>query len=484
MDKQKFESILQVGETIAVEFKRCGNGIENDVYESVCSFLNRFGGDIFMGVLNDSTVIGVPEKAAGDMIKNFIKVISNPIMFSPTIYLVPEIIQYEGKTIIHVHVPVSAEVHSFKKEIYDRVDDSDVKVTATSQLASMYIRKQSIFTEKRIFPYVSIDDLRLDLLPRIRKMATNNIEGTHGWESMTDEELLRSAGLYGTDRATGEKGYNLAAVMLLGKDDVIRDICPAYETDALVRKINVDRYDDRETVRTNLIESYDQLMEFARKHLPDKFFLEGTERKNLRNIITREMIGNTLIHREFTSAYTAKFVIEKKRMYTENASRSAGDGVITPENMEPNPKNPIIASFFRNIGWSDRLGSGVRNLFKYSRYYSGQEPEFIEGDVFRIIVPLDDEYSFDANGVGNKKTAIKNGDKKTAIKNGDKKVTKKTQTQYKKILEFMENDKEYGIQDFCALLNLKESRTKVILKELSEQVETIGSNRDRRYKLK
>ena len=395
MDKQKFESILQVGETIAVEFKRCGNGIENDVYESVCSFLNRFGGDIFMGVLNDSTVIGVPEKAAGDMIKNFIKVISNPIMFSPTIYLVPEIIQYEGKTIIHVHVPVSAEVHSFKKEIYDRVDDSDVKVTATSQLAAMYIRKQSIFTEKRIFPYVSKEDLRLDLLPRIRKIATNSIEGIHGWESMNDDELLRSAGLYGTDRATGERGYNLAAVMLLGKDDVIRDICPAYETDALVRKINVDRYDDREIVRTNLIESYDQLMDFARKHLPDKFFLEGTERKNLRNIITREMIGNTLIHREFTSSYTAKFVIEKKRMYIENASRSAGDGVITPENMEPNPKNPIIASFFRNIGWSDRLGSGVRNLFKYSKYYSGQVPEFIEGDVFRIIVPLDEEYSFD-----------------------------------------------------------------------------------------
>jgi ATP-dependent DNA helicase RecG len=64
-----------------------------------------------------------------------------------------------------------------------------VKVTATSQLASMNIRKQSIFTEKRIFPYVSTDDLRLDLLPRIRKMATNNSEGIHGWESMNDEEL-------------------------------------------------------------------------------------------------------------------------------------------------------------------------------------------------------------------------------------------------------------------------------------------------------
>ena len=395
MDKEKLKTTLQIGETIAVEFKRCSNRIENDVYQSVCSFLNRFGGDIYLGVEDNGTVCGVPEKAADDMIKNFIKVISNPNMFTPTIYLVPEIINYEGKTIIHIHIPVSAEVHSFKKEVYDRVDDADVKVTATTQLAMMYIRKQNIFTEKRIYPYISLEDLRLDLLPRIRKMATNNIEGVHSWESMNDEELLRSAGLYGKDRATGESGYNLAAVMILGKDDLIMDICPAYETDALVRKVNTDRYDDREIVRTNLIESYDQLMEFGRKHLSDKFFIEGVERKNLRNIITREMIANTLIHREFTSAYTAKFVIEKDKMYTENANRSSGDGVITPDNMEPNPKNPIIASFFRNIGWSDRLGSGVRNTFKYSKYYSGEEPEFIEGDVFRIIVPLNEEYSYD-----------------------------------------------------------------------------------------
>lgn len=108
-----------------------------------------------------------------------------------------------------------------------------------------------------------------------------------------------------------------------------------------------------------------------------------------------EMIANTLIHREFTSSYTAKFVIEKDRMYTENANRSSGDGIITPDNMEPNPKNPIIASFFRNIGWSDRLGSGVRNIFKYSKYYSGEELEFVEGDVFRIIVPLNEDYSYD-----------------------------------------------------------------------------------------
>ena len=87
MDQEKLRTILQIGETIAVEFKRCSNRIENDVYQSVCSFLNRFGGDIYLGVEDDGTVCGVPENAAGDMVKNFIKIISNPNMFTPTIYL-------------------------------------------------------------------------------------------------------------------------------------------------------------------------------------------------------------------------------------------------------------------------------------------------------------------------------------------------------------------------------------------------------------
>lgn len=38
MNLETFKSILNVGETVAVEFKRCGSGIEHDVYESVCAF--------------------------------------------------------------------------------------------------------------------------------------------------------------------------------------------------------------------------------------------------------------------------------------------------------------------------------------------------------------------------------------------------------------------------------------------------------------
>lgn len=407
MEIKEVQSILTIGETVAVEFKRCGNGIENDTYETVCSFLNRFGGDLFMGILDDGTVVGIPEKAAPDMVKNFIKVISNPTLFSPTIYWVPEIIKYdESHTIIHVHIPPSAEVHSFKKVIYDRVDDADVKITSTSAIAQMYIRKQNIFTEKKIYPYAKMEDLRLDLLPKIRIMAQNHAGGQHLWTTMDDQELLKSAGLYGRDIVTGEEGFNLAAIMLLGKDDVILNVAPTYVTDALVRKVNVDRYDDREIIKTNLIESYSQLLDFGRKNLPDKFFLE------------------------------------------------------------PNPKNPLIASFFRNIGYADQLGSGVRKLFKYSKYYSGKDPLFVEDDVFRIIVPLDDAYSFDygIEAGSSKVIEINNADKMPI--NAGKTLVNSLSAQQNSIIQFAKETGSIKSRQVEELLGVKQRRARRILGEL------------------
>ena len=420
-----------------MEFKRCGNGIESDVYETVCSFLNRFGGDIFLGVLDDGTVLGVPENAAADMVRNFISCVSNPALFTPTVYLSPKVLKYEGKTIIHIHVLPSAEVHSYKKIIYDRID----------------------------------------MLPKLRIMAENQSNGSgHPWSRMTDDELMKSARLYSIDRVTGEQGFNLAAVMLLGKDDVILDIVPAYVTDALLRRVNIDRYDDREIIQTNLIESYERLMEFGRKHLLDKFFLEDDQRKSLRNIITREMIANTLIHREYTSSYQAKFVIEKERMYVENANRASQNIVITPDNMEPIPKNPIIASFFRNIGYADQLGSGVRNLFKYSKFYSGNDPEFIEGDIFKIIVPLDE---------GNREEQTTQSVTQTT-----QSVTQTTQSKEndpeKNIMELIEQNPFLSQKQMAEKLNLNKNTLKYYIKKMKEKgvIERVGTNRKGKWIVK
>jgi len=396
MTPERLKAVLRLGETIAVEFKKCSGGMSEDIYKTVCSFLNRFGGDIYLGVNDNGTVCGVPEASTDKMCRDFINMTNNPEVFNPTTYLLPEIIQYEGKQIVYIHVPPSSEVHSYKKVIYDRVGDSDVKVTSNEQRALMHLRKQNHFSEKEVYPYIQDKDLRFDLLPRIRQTAVNRIPD-HPWKTLTDSELLKSAGLYSEDMKTGKSGYNLAAVLLLGRDELILNICPTYRTDALLRKVNIDRYDDRELVKTNLIESYDKLIQFAEKHLLDKFYLEKDRRFSLRGVIIREMIVNTLIHREFTSSFIAKFIIEKDKMYTENAARAASNDIITPENLNPNPRNPLIAGFFRNLWLADELGSGVRRLHHYVPLYSGKNPELRDGDIFRVIVPLDDDYSYETD---------------------------------------------------------------------------------------
>ena len=63
-------------------------------------------------------------------------------------------------------------------------------------------------------------------------------------------------------------------------------------------------------------------------------------------------------------------------------------GALDLEKFEPFPKNPSISKVFREIGLADELGSGMRNTYKYTRLYSGKDPIFEEGNIFRTIIPL------------------------------------------------------------------------------------------------
>lgn len=52
-------------------------------------------------------------------------------------------------------------------------------------------------------------------------------------------------------------------------------------------------------------------------------------------------------------------------MYVENPCKPRTQMDLTPENFVPDSKNPIIASFFNNIGLADELGSGTKNTRRF-----------------------------------------------------------------------------------------------------------------------
>ncbi len=116
--------------------------------------------------------------------------------------------------------------------------------------------------------------------------------------------------------------------------------------------------------------------------------LEGIHRISARDRILREVISNTLAHRDYSSAFPAKFIINEKCLTIENSNLANEMGVLSFTKFDPYPKNPAISKVFREIGLADELGSGLRNTNKYSRLYSGCSPIFEEGYIFKTIIPL------------------------------------------------------------------------------------------------
>lgn len=237
-----------------------------------------------------------------------------------------------------------------------------------------------------MYSWVTEDDLEMDLLDAVRDALRAN-DADHPWLPLSDGELLRAARLFGRDQLTGERGFNLAAIALLGKEDTILDVMPLYRTDAVLRRVETDRYDDRLICRSNLVRAYDELVGFCEKWLPDSFVLDGGQRKSARDVIVHELVCNCLIHREFVSPHIARIIIDGEGIYTNNASRALFAGPVTLESLDPTPKNPVIANFFTQMGRSEELGSGTRNLYKFSRLYTGKDPVLEDGDQFTAFVP-------------------------------------------------------------------------------------------------
>ena len=388
MDKRILEQLIAKGEGIDLEFKACGNQLPKSVYETVCAFLNRHGGTLLLGVADDGTVQGINPQALEQIRKDFVTAVNNPQKLTPPTYLSADDAELDGKRLLCIQVAESSQVHRCNGRIYDRNEDGDFDITDNMALvAALYQRKQATYSENRIFPHLGLDDLDRALIARCRRIAVLRWEN-HPWKGMDDLELLKSAQLYQTNSDNGAAGITLAGILLLGKQLPLLNTLPHHRTDLILRKVNLDRYDDRDFVDVNLVESYDRIMAFVHKHLPNPFHLEGTTSISIRDAIFREVVSNLLIHREYTNAFPAKMIIEYGQVRTENSSRPHGFGRLDPETFTPFPKNPVIAKFFRQIGLADELGSGMRKMMKYGRVYGGAEPELIEGDVFKIIIAV------------------------------------------------------------------------------------------------
>ena len=111
MTEKELKDLIYKGEKIDVEFKKSENELSKNVYESVCSFNNRNGGHLFLGVIDETKEInGVNPNKIDKIIKDFTTAINNGNKINPPMYLTPEVYDMNGKKIVYIRIPEGTQL--------------------------------------------------------------------------------------------------------------------------------------------------------------------------------------------------------------------------------------------------------------------------------------------------------------------------------------------------------------------------------------
>lgn len=401
----KFIALTLEGEGTQIEYKTCTEEISESLYESVCSFLNHTGGQILVGVQNDGTVIGVNPDKAEKLKADIINCINNPELFLPCPYFTPRIMEMDDKTVMQLDIPCGQYVYRFKGRYWDRNDDADIDVTDQPELLlSIFERKNPHLFEERIVEGLTMEQLDVKTFRYCRNILAT-IQPSHAWLQMTNEEMLLSAHLAKQEGSKLQLKY--AALILFGTEDAITEFMPRYRFEAVFHMCTYaqyndmslfpSRYDDRRTIRQNLIQVYEQLGAFVERYLPDKFYLPANtmQRQNLRWDLFREIVGNMCVHTDFSSGYACFFHVFKDRVVTKNPTRllpEIPEGELTIQQLSNYTKNPLLVRVFHELNWAEDLGSGTRNILRYAPlYYPNYKIEINSGSQFLFSITYQDE---------------------------------------------------------------------------------------------
>ena len=402
---EKFIALTRKGEGAQIEYKTCMEDISESLYESVCSFLNHSGGQILVGVQDDGTIVGVNSDKVEKMRTNIVNCINNPELFLPCPYFTPRIMEIEGKKVMQLDIPCGQYVYRYKGCYWDRNDDADIDVTDQPELLlSIFERKNPHLFEERIVEGLTMEQLDPKTFQYCRNILTT-IQPSHSWLQMTNEELLLSAHL--AKKEGGKLQLKYAALILFGTEDAITELMPRYRFEAVFHMCTYaqyndmrqfpSRYDDRRTMRQNLIQVYDQMGAFVERYLPDKFYLPANtmQRQNLRWDLFREIVGNLCVHTDFSSGYACFFHVFKDRVVTKNPTRllpEIPEGELTIQQLSNYTKNPLLVRVFHELNWAEDLGSGTRNILRYAPlYYPNYKIEINSGSQFIFSITYQDD---------------------------------------------------------------------------------------------
>lgn len=371
-------------ENTKTEFKeldRIKGCLPSSVPKEIVAFANTEGGDLYIGIRDDGTVVGVEN--TDDVMTRISNVAHDSILPNILPFIQIQPIEIEGKQVVKTSISVGTERPYYlakegltPKGVYVRVG------TACIPLNENGIREMIMETSGKSYEECRSMNQELTFNSMNGEMRSHNLE--FGKVQMKTLKMIGPDDLY----------TNLGLLL--------SDQCP-YTIKVAVFQDDGTIFRDRTESSGSLLKQLDEIYKFIDIHNQTKATFSGLYRTDVRDYpedALREALLNAIVHRDYIlSGSTIVNIYNDHIEFISLGGLARGLSLDTVLMGVSQTRNPNLAAIFYRLGMIESFGTGIRKIINLYKGFDRQ-PVFknVEG---AFIVKL-----FNRNELYDKKEAI------------------------------------------------------------------------------
>ena len=381
--KKNIRQIIAEGESQRTEFKSSFNV---EAMESITAFANTEGGCVLVGVSNKGKIVGVDTNE--ESVQQWVNEIKSKT--EPAILVDAERYEIEGKAVVMLSVPeYPVKPIALQGRFYKRIGNSNHLLSAT-EIANLSMLSLQVSWDS--FPALgkTLEDLDTESIDRFIERVSSNGRLSLGGKTWTDK--LRKLKLI-----NGETPTN-AAYLLFGKGNIGYNVhAGRFKTPSMI-------IDDR-MMNGNLFQTVEETMRFLLSQIKVAYEITGktTQRTEIFEYplpALREIVLNTIIHRDYTSPMDVQIKVFDQKITFFSPGELYGKQTIEAlrtDDYQAYTRNKLIAEAFYLTGDIEKYGTGYTRIRSEIASYPTMKFEFEEKPSAWLVTISYEEQKTDGN---------------------------------------------------------------------------------------
>ena len=381
--KKDIRQIIAEGESQQTEFKSSFNV---EAMESIVAFANTEGGCVLVGVSNKGKIVGVDTNE--ESVQQWVNEIKSKT--EPAILVDAERYEIEGKAAVMLSVPeYPVKPIALQGRFYKRIGNSNHLLSAT-EIANLSMLSLQVSWDS--FPALgkTLEDLDTESIDRFIERVSSNGRLSLSGKTWTDK--LRKLKLI-----NGETPTN-AAYLLFGKGNIGYNVhAGRFKTPSMI-------IDDR-MMNGNLFQTVEETMRFLLSQIKVAYEITGktTQRTEIFEYplpALREIVLNTIIHRDYTSPMDVQIKIFDQKITFFSPGELYGKQTIEAlrtDDYQAYTRNKLIAEAFYLTGDIEKYGTGYTRIRSEIASYPTMKFEFEEKPSAWLVTISYEEQKTDGN---------------------------------------------------------------------------------------